>query len=168
MLCALPAAAQENPRVEIFGGYSFARLETASPNRSNLHGWNAAIQGNVTSWLGLVGDLSGHYGTRDIAPGVTQDINTHTFLFGPRVSFPAKVRPFAHALFGVARGNAGLFGSTDSESAFGMALGGGIDVEASRHVSIRLIQGDYLLNRFLDRNRNNWRLAAGLVFRFGK
>ncbi len=167
LLVALPAAAQENPKVEIFGGYSYARFQTASPNRSNLNGWNAAIQGNVTPWFGLVGDFSGHYGTRvDPVTGADLKINTYQALFGPSVALPSRVRPFAHALFGVARGNANLFGSTSSESAFGMALGGGVDAELTNHVSLRLIQGDYLMNRFLKVNRNNFRLSAGLVFRF--
>lgn len=166
LFLALPAIAQEHPRVELFAGYSYARVETASPDRSNLHGFNAAIQGNVTSWLGLVGDFSGHYGKRDVSPAVQRDISTHMALFGPRVAMPARVRPFAHALFGVARGNAAVFGSSASETSFGMALGGGVDVEASDHVSIRLVQGDYLMTRFLDRNRNNFRLSAGLVFRW--
>jgi len=167
LLLVLPAAAQESsPKVEVFTGFSYARVETADPSRQNLHGWNAAVQGNLAPWLGLVADVSAHYSTRTIAPGIDHNINTYQALFGPRIALPARIRPFAHALFGFARGNAALFGSTSTESAFGMALGGGVDAELSQHVSVRLIQADYLMNRFLDRNRNNFRLSAGLVFRF--
>lgn len=167
LLLALPGVAQEHPKAEVFLGYSFARLDTGAPGHQNMHGWNGAIQGNVTPWLGVVADFSGHYGTRtDPATGGDLNINTHQALFGPRISLPAKIRPFAHALFGVARGNAKLFGSTGSESAFGMAVGGGIDAQVSDHVSWRVVQGDYLMTRFLDVNRNNFRLATGLVFRW--
>jgi len=49
-----------------------------------------------------------------------------------------------------------------------MAAGGGIDADLtdSGRVSWRIIQADYLMNRFFDRNNNNFRLSSGLVFRF--
>jgi opacity protein-like surface antigen len=166
LAASLTAQAQEYPRVEIFTGYSYARMTSGSPERSNLNGWNVAIQGNVTDWFGLVADFSGHYGQRTVGPGIERNINTHAALFGPRIQLPARVRPFAHALFGVAKGSAGLFGSTSSETAFGMAVGGGIDAELTDHVTLRLIQADYLMNQFFDRRRDNFRISTGLVFRF--
>lgn len=162
-----PALAQDK-RFDVFTGYSFARLETPSPDRSNLHGWNAAVEARLNPFFGLVGDFSGHYGERTIVPGAQRNINTHAALFGPRVRLPGRVRPFAHALFGVARGSAGVFGSTSSDTAFGMAAGGGIDADLTDEggVSWRIVQADYLMNRFFDRNNNNFRLSTGLVFRF--
>lgn len=161
-------AAAQDYKVEVFTGYSYARLETPSPDRSHLHGWNAAIETKLNPVLGLVADFSGHYGNRLVAPGIEQNINTHAALFGPRLQMPGRVRPFAHALFGVARGSAGVFGSTSGDTAFGMAAGGGIDADLtdSGRVSWRIIQADYLMNRFFDRTNNNFRLSSGLVFRF--
>jgi hypothetical protein len=164
LLAAAPAAAQEPPpRAELYAGYSYARLNPGglAGNEMNLNGWNAAIQGNVTNWFGIVGDFSGHYGTR---AGV--DVNTHQALFGPRLTLRGPISPFVHALFGVARGNAGLFGSTESVSAFGMALGGGVDIPLGRHASWRLVQADYLMTRFHNARRDNARISTGLVFRF--
>lgn len=161
---AAPAAAQD---VEVFMGYSFAKIETLGPDRENLHGWNAAVEAKVAPFLGLVADFSGHYGDITIIPpGVDSSINTHHVLFGPRVNLPGPVRPFVHALFGAARGNAGVFGGTDSEWAFGMAVGGGVDANFTDRVAWRIIQGDYLMNRFFARTNNNFRLSSGLVFRF--
>lgn len=165
LLLLLPLQARAQ-KVELFGGYSYQRLETAGVNRSNMSGWNLALQVNANPILGFVGDFSGHYGTREVAPGVDKNINTHAMFFGPRVRLPGPVRPFAHALFGVARGSAGVFGSTDSESAFGMVAGGGVDADIGPLVSWRIIQADYVMNRFFDRNNNNFRLATGLVIRF--
>jgi hypothetical protein len=162
LLLAAPAMAQDK-RAELFGGYSYARINPGglAGNEMNLNGWNAAVQGNLTSWFGVVGDFSGHYGSRGGAA-----VSTHQALFGPRVTLPAgPVRPFAHALFGVARGNAGLFGSTQSESAFGMAVGGGLDV-GSGVIAWRLIQADYLMTRFNNARRDNARISTGIVFRF--
>jgi opacity protein-like surface antigen len=164
---AVPAAAQDK-RLEVYTGYSYARFETPSPDRSNLHGWNAAVQINASDWFGLVADFSGHYGQRQILPGVDRNINTYGAFFGPRVRLPGRVRPFAHALFGAARGSAGVFGSTSSDTAFGMVAGGGIDADLTDGggVAWRIVQADYLMNRFFDRNNNNFRLSSGLVFRW--
>jgi opacity protein-like surface antigen len=168
VLVAASHAAAQDYKVEVFTGYSYARLETPSPDRSHLHGWNAAIEAKLNPVLGLVADFSGHYGNRLVAPGIEQNINTYSALFGPRLQVPGRVRPFAHALFGVARGSAGVFGSTSGDTAFGMAAGGGIDADLtdSGRVSWRIIQADYLMNRFFNRNNNNFRLSSGLVFRF--
>jgi len=168
LLLLASATTAQDKRFEVFTGYSFSRVDTASPGRSNLHGWNAAVEANVNRFFGLVGDFSGHYGERTVIPGIQRNINTHAALFGPRVRLPGRVRPFAHALFGVARGSAGVFGSTNSDTAFGMAAGGGIDADLTDDggVSWRIVQADYLMNRFFDRNNNNFRLSTGLVFRF--
>lgn len=161
MLFLLPAAAHAQ-RAEAFGGYSYARLNPGglAGNEINLNGWHGALQVNPSNWFGLVGDFSGHYGRRGTG------LNNHLALFGPRVMLPAgPLRPFAHSLFGVARGNAGLFGSTESDSAFGMALGGGLDVGGGT-VVWRLAQVDYLMTRFSARRQDNVRISTGLVIRF--
>ncbi|HEX9761260.1 MAG TPA: hypothetical protein VGA40_10085, partial [Candidatus Acidoferrales bacterium] len=140
VLLAMPAAAQN---AELFGGYSYARLNPGglAGNGFNLNGWHGAVQGNVNSVLGLVGDFSGHYGTR-----FGETTHTHTALFGPRLTLRGPMNVFGHALFGIARGNAGLFGSTESEVGFGMAVGGGVDVNlASEHLAWRVVQVDYLM-----------------------
>ncbi len=175
VVTALPALAQSDyPRWEAYGGYSYASLETgATAGRRNFHGWNAGLQGNVTSWLGLVGDFAGHYDTVTIGlvpPTADVGINSHTFMFGPRVTLPAgRFRPFGHVLVGIARGNAGLFGGTSADSSFGMAAGGGADIGLNSENTVAWrIQGDYLMNRWFAQNNNNYRLITGFVFRWGQ
>jgi opacity protein-like surface antigen len=54
----LPAQAQEElQRVEVFAGYQFSHFDPSL----NASGWNAAINGNVSRWLGITGDFSGTY-----------------------------------------------------------------------------------------------------------
>jgi hypothetical protein len=48
-----------------------------------------------------------------------------------------------------------------------MVGGGGLDVQISKMVSVRL-QADYMMSRFLGLNQNNLQGTVGLVFRFGK
>ncbi|MGD0955489.1 MAG: hypothetical protein ABR953_01490 [Candidatus Acidiferrales bacterium] len=50
-----------------------------------------------------------------------------------------------------------------------MALGGGLDWNATEHIGVRLIQAEYLLTTFNDgvnNRQNNARVSAGVVFRF--
>ncbi len=64
-----------------------------------------------------------------------------------------------------------------SQDNFAMAIGGGLDIKLSHHVLFRPIQLDYVLTRLEDlglsgqpsrnRNQNNLRYAAGILFTFG-
>lgn len=159
LVFSFAAAAQDTPAAEFFGGYSYARVDASPASDINLHGWNASLAGNVNRWLGFVGDFSGHYGSPS---GV--DVNNHTFMFGPRVTGRSETAtPFVHALFGGARASA--LGS--SETAFAMALGGGVDINASERVAVRIIQADYVMTRFSSVTQNNIRLSFGIVFKVG-
>jgi hypothetical protein len=155
-LISLSAHAQGiSDKVELFGGYSYMRLDS-SP-QVNLNGWELSGQYKFTNWLGGVADLSGDYGS---FAGVNGSV--HTFLFGPQISWPSRVSPFAHVLIGGAHFSAG--GVTDTS--FSSAIGGGIDTKIAHGVSWRIIQGDYLLTRFLGSTQNKARISTGIVFRF--
>ena len=53
------AAAEDHPKVEVFGGYQHLRVGVAPDIGAN--GWNAAITGNVNRWFGVTADFSGAY-----------------------------------------------------------------------------------------------------------
>ena len=169
--------------VEIFGGYSFVRgsvpvtetitcpgpvcpTNTASYG-SNLNGFELSGTYKRSDWLGFTADFGGNFGT-------TQNASTHleTFLFGPEVSFPARVSPFAHVLFGAAHESLGIgSGSTyfvdpTSQTSFAMAFGAGIDIKVAPFASFRPIQIDYLLTRFDSGTQSQPRVSAGVVFHF--
>src|SRR5262245_37083094 len=55
LLVSTAGMAQDVPKVEVFGGYSWAG--------GNFHGWNTSVTGNINNWFGLVADFSGHYGS---------------------------------------------------------------------------------------------------------
>jgi hypothetical protein len=153
LIASISGGAQE--KVEVFGGYSYMRFNS-SPG-ANLNGWEIAGQYKFTDWLGGVADLDGHYGS----PGGVGS-SVYTYLFGPQVSYSARVSPFAHLLLGGAHFGAGGFGS----SSFSMAIGGGIDTELIHGIRWRIVQGDYLLTEFGSRAQNNARFSTGIVFRF--
>src|SRR5246500_6027148 len=97
-----PAQAQDQDKVEVFGGYSYMRVRP-SPD-VNLNGWEASGQYKFTDWLGGVADFDGHYGS---LRGIST--STYTYLFGPQVSWPARVSPFGHLLLGGAHLRVGGF-----------------------------------------------------------
>jgi opacity protein-like surface antigen len=101
------------------------------------------------------------------------DYKRYSFLFGPEFSYRgnSRVRPFVHMLFGFTKLTTDKFnvdftsiydssdwyspvdietttgtisGKLESNTAFGMSLGGGLDIKAGKHASIRLIELDYV------------------------
>jgi hypothetical protein len=153
LIVSIPARAQE--KVEVFGGYSYMRFHSSPA--ANLNGWEISGQYKFTDWLGGVADLDGHYGS----PGGIGS-SVYTYLFGPQVSFPSRVSPFAHLLLGGAHFSAAGFGN----SSFSMAIGAGIDTELIRGIRWRIVQADYLLTDFGSRTQNNARISTGIVLRF--
>ena len=100
------AQAQDSPRTEIFGGYSYLRLDSDLNDDQDLNGYNASVnQTFFKKWLGFKADFSGHFGdaARGLGPGT--DLNKFLFLFGPQITLRKfeKIQPFAHVLFGAAR-----------------------------------------------------------------
>jgi opacity protein-like surface antigen len=78
-----------------------------------------------------------------------------------------RLEPFGEALFAADHASLTAGGATGSDSAFAMALGGGADYKWRPSVAIRFILADYLYTRFGGTNQNNFRIQAGIVFRFG-
>ena len=150
LLGAVVQAQQEFPRAEVFGGYQFVHFTPSV----NANGWNAAVNGNLNRWFGVTADFSGAYKNGG---------HMYTYMFGPTLSARSgRVTPFAHALFGGAS-----VGGGGSASAFSMAFGGGLDVNAGSHLALRLVQADWLLFRSGGvTDKKNVRVSTGLVFRF--
>ncbi len=170
-------------------------------SRRGFNGFEASATYNVKQYIGLQGDFSGHFKTDqfiDTGGGVTTSVNTrehlYNFLGGIQLKnnqSDARIKPFSHALAGVARYTSRLdqtvqpftafnFGLHDDFTAFAMKLGGGIDIRASRRVDIRVIEFDY--NPIFARDRalqtisgpftvsttgkttHNFSFGAGIVF----
>jgi len=164
LLAILPAAAQDAPKVEVFGGYSWAG--------GNFHGWNTSVTGNLSKSFGLTADFSGHYGSEVDGPILVNE-DAHSFHFGPRFSHRGKrLTPFAYTLFGLTRFHerATISGQrlSDADTGFSSVLGGGLDVKVSDRVAIRAFQLDYFRPNFFGEAHNRGRLAFGLVLSLGK
>ena len=195
--CASMAAAQNDyNKVEVYGGYSHNRIDTGIGDndpelsdivdeREGFHGFNAAVTGNVNRYFGLKFDVSGHFKkkTFPIGPASLElDSDVWQFMGGVQLkdnSTETTFKPFAHALFGVARANnegrfsnnicAAVFPSPcpsdfdENDTGWAGAFGGGVDIRAGKRIDIRVIQFDYNPTRVFDSTQHNFRVGAGIV-----
>ena len=176
LLVTLSANAQDHSKVDIFGGYSFLRYYPGDPLPPiNNHGGVGSVSFNPSSWIGIVAEIGGyHASTIPSAPGATS--NAVSYLFGPKVFMSrGKITPFGQVLFGGTRLSCSNCGGVPSENAFTMALGGGLDWNATEHLGVRLGQVEYLMTRFKGNTtsnfanndrQNNFRYSVGVVFKF--
>jgi opacity protein-like surface antigen len=157
------AVAQDVPRAEFFGGYSYLRCDTQGGPSCNLNGWNGSVSINANKFVGVVADFSGHYGSVDSA-----SVHAHSFLFGPKITVRReKFTPFLQALFGGTHVNVGD-GVGTSENDFAMAFGGGLDINLSENVAVRPVQAEYLTIKSGSEFLKNFRYSGGIVFKLGK
>ncbi|MGH9840236.1 MAG: outer membrane beta-barrel protein [Blastocatellia bacterium] len=186
------AVAQETPRVEIFGGYSYLRVTTddnlLGPNGASgsldsisANGFMTSAAYNLTKRIGIVGEFSRHTKETNLQnlirqtgiPNLRVETRVNTFLFGPRFTLRTdSIEPFAHFLVGGAQGSFDISGlgvsSSDSGTAFTFAAGGGVDIKFSPKIVVRLVQADYLRTTINGPDLDSGRISTGIVFRIGE
>jgi hypothetical protein len=182
----LPASLRAQDKFEVFGGYSYLRAsvnETGTllcpgppcptgtfTDHPSLNGWEGSFMYKPVKDLAVVADFGGNYGSLRSNLG-GESTHRNTYLFGPQVSFPARVSPFVHVLVGgvhesTGAGAVAFFFPAHSGNAFAIALGGGIDLKVLPLVWVRLIQVDYMGTHFVSSFQNQQRVSAGVVFHF--
>jgi len=173
VLCAPFTTAQDTnarsyPRLEMFVGFAAVETNDHSFQFADVgpvghldfdekgKGFEAAVVGNVTRYLGIMGNFAAHFSSNEFtvpfpSSSTTQlgTINPRLFdlMAGPelKVRNRTRVTPFVHALFGIAHSTATFqttgpvinFSRTDAETGFAMAFGLGGDVRISRRFSFR-------------------------------
>lgn len=191
LISYFPAAAQDFPRIEVYGGYAYVNGPQASSNRTSLNGWQGSATFNVNRWAGIAADFGGFYGSdRSVLEppavpcppfcsgvGFSANSSVYTFLIGPRFYYRRdRLAPFAEFLLGGAHSGTTthLIGTippgfpssyTAGNSSFAFATGGGVDYRLSKHFAWRG-EIDYLQTRFVSTHQNNVLVSTGLVFGF--
>jgi opacity protein-like surface antigen len=143
-------------------------------DRIPYNGATTEIVANVTRHIGLVGNFSATFANTDFVDSLSGGafharVSRYLLLGGPRYNFrnSSPFIPYAHALFGVARYQAKFrnhdFTCPDTtETAFAMALGGGLDIRASKHIDVRAGQIDYVPVFFSHKREDGLRFSAGV------
>ncbi|HXJ06747.1 MAG TPA: OmpA family protein [Candidatus Acidoferrum sp.] len=184
------AAAQDQPvpKWELYGGYSFfqpggdvhgqliptALQPVSSRMEANPRGAGASLTYNFNNWFGLTLDTSTHWGSRET--GLVKRIDDAAFSnlsFGPKITFRHnRFSPFLEVLVGDHRLMPDAFHDVDK---LGFMFGGGLDINLSRHVALRLIRADFVYSNYqygaatvAPRTEiRGLRAQTGLVFMFG-
>jgi hypothetical protein len=150
-----PAAAQDNPRAEVYLGYAA------------LAGFNGSVAVNMNRWFGVAGDYS--YRVAEYYA----DKPLQTFTAGPRLTLRLlpQLTPYAHALLGGAGSSCARFSDSSGcrfGTAFAMVLGGGLDIHIGRDIAIRAIQIDKIYTRFGNHTDSYPGISFGIVARLGQ
>jgi membrane-associated protease RseP (regulator of RpoE activity) len=163
------AFAQDQPRAEVYGGYSYVNIDTNGvTDRQSANGWEAAVSVNFNKWAAVEGDVAGYYKNNVLGTGI--NASDYTFTAGPRINF----RPvFVHALFGGDRLSGSQSGISVSQNSFAMALGGGAQFKVAPRWAVRA-SVDYLRTHHNgasfggpDLSQNNVRVGGGIVYLIG-
>ncbi len=156
------AAAQDQPapKWELFGGYSFfqpgadvhgqlpgALFPLSSRMEANPRGVGLSATYDFNRWFGLTLDTSTHWGSGENGlPNRIDDAAFSNLSFGPKVTFRSQhFSPFLEFLVGDHRLMPDAFHDIDK---VGFMVGGGLDINLSRHVALRLIRADYVYSNY--------------------
>ncbi len=171
------ASAQNLSSNNLFVGYSFVGANLISGQHANLNGWSVSAEKKFLPFVGVVADVSGDYGSKDLPASalcpssqaqclVNSSVNEHFFQGGVRGSYAlARVRPFVDILFGavhIAESGPGL---SDSRTLFAETFAVGFDCRVTRRLGWRLNVGVAETGLGLSR-QNSFRGSTGLVIRF--
>jgi outer membrane protein OmpA-like peptidoglycan-associated protein/opacity protein-like surface antigen len=156
------AAAQEPPppKWELFGGYSVfdpnadvhgqlpgALLPLSSRMEWNPRGVGLSATYDFNRWLGLTLDASTHWGSGESGLGGRLDDAAFSNLsLGPKVTFRhTHFSPFLEFLVGDHRLMPDAFHDIDK---VGFMVGGGLDINVSRHIALRLLRADFVYSNY--------------------
>jgi len=178
---AASASSHVPDRGNVFAGYSYTNSDVVTGYHSGLSGWNLAVEKKILPFFGLVGDISGQYGSPRVPadiicrsagnlPGACIITNTgvhqYTFLTGIRGGHWAwRFRPFAQALVGAVRNRETTAGVSSSNTGFAADLGLGVDLQLVPRVGWRM-QADYVTTGTFVASQHNVRLSIGPAIRF--
>jgi outer membrane protein OmpA-like peptidoglycan-associated protein len=190
VLCTfiVPLAAQDQPvpKVELFGGYTYfypgavvtgqlpgALYPISSRLESNPRGTGASITYDFNRWIGLTLDASTDWGSDEVTLAKRIDDAAFANLsFGPKITFRShRFSPFLEVLVGDQRLVPDAFHDVDK---LGFMTGGGLDINLSRHIALRLIRADFMYSNYSygppsvpGTNLRGVRLQTGLNFMIG-
>jgi hypothetical protein len=161
MAWPLTARAQNTPRLELFGGYSYVRFDSKTfgfADNSGLNGFDVMAAGNLTYGFGVLVEASGNYDSH---------MNFRDVVFGPQFLYPrGKNTFFGHVLFGKGESSVRV-GTGPRDTGTVIQFGGGIDRDISSRFAIRIIQTDYFHTHLFQQPQNNFRFSTGLVYHWG-
>ncbi len=189
VLCISPvAAAQEQPapKWELYGGYSFFHpgadihgvlplglLPVSSRLEPNPRGIGASVTYDFNRWFGLTLDGSTSWNSGEVGTDRVDDTALSNLSLGPKFTFRHhRFSPFLEVLVGDHRLMPDAFHDIQK---LGIMAGGGLDINLTRHVALRLLRADFVYSNYRygpsattpETEIRGVRLQRGLVFMLG-
>ncbi|HEY1800517.1 MAG TPA: outer membrane beta-barrel protein [Terriglobales bacterium] len=165
-LCSSCAQAQDAPRLEFTGNYSYLHFDSFDlgfKKDTGLNGGNVGVAYNITTHFAAIAEVGGNWGS---------PFKFYDGMGGGRYTYRrGNIALFGQGLFGRAKSRISLptsiVGSeTNSNYAFGG--GGGVSYDLTPHFAIRAIQVDYLHSNLFATSLNSVRFSAGITYHIGR
>jgi outer membrane immunogenic protein len=169
-----------SPRPEV--ALNFAWVHTNAPTGAcgcfSILGGGGSFAWPVSKWhFSPLVDVAVTSNSSTSLGGSPYSLTLTTVTAGGRYFVPAHMGRFAafgEGLIGLAHASGTLAqppnpASTNAQAALAAQLGGGLDLNTSPRLALRLLEADYLytgFNNSADNHQNNVRLSAGIVLRF--
>jgi len=170
--------AQTQPSNEIALGYTYVHTNAppAGCGCFSMNGGSGSYAYHFGPQFAAVIEVGAvHAGNVD---GTGLDLTLTSYLGGPRFYYRrphARFVPYGQILLGAVRATGELApansGGSSSSTAFGSTLGGGVEFNINRSITLRVAQVDYFVTTFdnrADNHQNNLRIGAGAAYHFGK
>ena len=163
ILCGISTlmAAQEPlaPQWEFYGGYSFFHpgadvhgllprglLPVSSRLEANPRGIGAGVTYDFNRWFGITLDGSTLWNSGETGTDRVDDTALSNLSLGPKITFRhAHFSPFLEVLVGDHRLMPDAFHDIQK---LGVMAGGGLDVNLTRHVALRLLRADFVYSDY--------------------
>ena len=148
--------------------------QTEMQSRFWMYGGSVQFHDRFSRNYGVVADFSMAKASYMSTCGV--GLTLQTFTFGPRYTYPLpkrKTEIYVQGLAGYVRGLSSVFpgfvGSTATAGSFAANVGGGVNVQLAKSLSLRAVEASWLRTDLPSNDgggQNNLRLGSGLVFHF--
>jgi Outer membrane protein beta-barrel domain len=132
---ALPADSHE---LDLATGYNYQNSDQGEGIRSNLNGWYASLQYDLSEMVSVGVEVDSFYGSLQ-----GQSLRQQNYIAGPQFTFRsarARWRPFVFIQAGDQRSS-----SDTVTHSFDLQIGGGLQTRLNDHVSLQLIPAEYNL-----------------------
>jgi peptidoglycan-associated lipoprotein len=168
------SAAEPGPELALTYTYLHANAPPGGCECFSMNGGGVSFAYPVSHSFSVVGEAGAVTNGNVDSTGLNFTLSH--YMGGGRYSLRrfSRFTPFAQIVMGAAHASGDLAPDQlhiGSSTAFAMAAGGGLDLNLTHHVAVRLFQTDYLLtllNNRVNDHQNNFRFSTGIVFHFGK
>jgi hypothetical protein len=142
-----------NHPFEVAGTFTHVLTDGTYVDTATLNGWTASASAAVFPLVKATVEIADYYGNHT---------SMKSFLGGPQVGFRIyRFEPFVRGLFGVSH--------APGATPFTIAAGGGINMELTDHIALRLLQMDYyrLYGGGAKNGADYLRIGFGVAYEFG-